>query len=182
MKTSQGNMSHKNYILWFSLCHFYTSLARGKVCKGWGGNNYVKNWYRRDCAIISSYYWGQECEGHHTSITMIVFNLTVHSGDERIIRKRIIRKTGFWWCIYAVSIARICRQFFRSCMGLHMFTYIVRMFVLKCEKVGCNAALLWIILWYFSGFFIRLLSSLKWFDSWYDCLSCYNRFWGGGRL
>ena len=68
--------------------------------------------------------------------------------------------------MYAVSISGTCGQFFRLCMGLYMFAYIVRISVLKCERVGCDSALLWIFLWYFSGFL------LDFYLLWNDLIVC----------
>ena len=43
---------------------------------------------------------------HHTSITVIVFNVIVRYGDGRIIRKRIIREM----CLLMVHVCRLDLQ------------------------------------------------------------------------
>ena len=42
----------------------------------------------------------------HTSVTVIVFNVIVHYGDERIMRKRIIREM----CLLMVHVCRLDLQ------------------------------------------------------------------------
>ena len=76
----------------------------------------------------------------------------------------------------AVSISGTCGRFLRSYMRLYMLTYMLRIFVSKSEGVGCDVVVLWIyFLWCFSGFLLAFLSSLKWYDNLYGCLSFYNR-------
>ena len=54
----------------------------------------------------------------------------------------------------AVSISGTCGWFLRSYMRSYMFTHMLRIFFSKSERVGCDVVVLWIFLWYFSGFLL----------------------------
>ena len=114
---------------------------------------------------------GSRC---HTSITVIVFNVIVCYGDGRIMRKRIIREM----CPLMVHVCRFDLQDLWTVPQVVYAVVYVRIYGknirLKKRKGWMWCCCVMNIFMIYFWIFVRLLSSLKWYDSLYGCLLFYN--------
>ena len=79
---------------------------------------------------------------HHTSVTIIVFNVIVCYGDGRIMRKRIIREMCpliVHVCCFDLRDLWMVSQVVYAVVYVHIYT---RIFVSKSEGVECDVVVL----------------------------------------